>query len=136
MDFKTMTPEQIKAALAQAKELNKQIAAARKEGLIAKEPKAAKIKTAEFLLLAGQFKAVIDSNLASIEAAFKASMTTDKPLGNTGINFRVKDEVYYVQVLCQTAMDAKKKETDAAKKAAKEVKEEVEEEVKEETKAE
>jgi hypothetical protein len=125
MDFKTMTPEQIKAALAQAKELNKQIAAARKEGLIAKEPKAVKIKTAEFLLLAGQFKSVIDSNLSSIESAFKASMTTDKPLGNTGINFRVKDENYYVQILSQSAMDAKKLVTDAAKKAAKEVKEEV-----------
>jgi hypothetical protein len=99
--------DQIKETLAKLKAAQAQLKEWKKAGVEVKAPKAEKAKTPEFLLLATEFKTVIDSNIELIKKFFEASKTLEKPLGNTGINFRVKDEVFYVQVLSQEAQKAK-----------------------------
>jgi hypothetical protein len=121
MELGKLTNEQVLAKLKEFEAIKKEVAERKKAGtLVIEKKRTAPEKTPEYILIASQFKAVIDANMDTVIKFFEASKTTEKPIGNTGINFRVKNEAYYVQVLSQKAMDSKAKERKDAAKAEKE----------------
>lgn len=123
---KTLSLSEIQAKMEELKNLQKLQKEAKKAGLITKAVSTPKEKSAEVVLLAGNFAPVITANAEVIQKLFEATKTTEKPAGNIGINIATGDDCAYdIQILSKAArkaqveeMKSKKAKEAEAKKAA------------------
>jgi len=117
-----LTPDQVKAKMAEFQAMQKQFASLKKEAkakgiVVEKATKEAKEKSAEYQLIVASFAPVIEANASQIESLFLASRTDidDATTGNDSISFDVSKE-YHVIIRSKSVTSAKKKLHDANKK--------------------
>ena len=105
--------EEVIAMAAELKDLTAVVKEARKSGML---KKAAIVREDDprKLLLAELFEGIIVEQIDIIQELFDATRSNEKPLGNTGVNIRIKDIDFDIQILSDVAKKAK---TDAGKRA-------------------
>lgn len=105
--------EEVIAMAAELKDLTAVVKEARKSGML---KKAAIVREDDprKLLLAELFEGIIVEQIDIIQELFDATRGVEKPLGNTGVNIRIKDIDFDIQILSDVAKKAK---TDAGKRA-------------------
>ena len=121
---KAMTMDEINLMLANAKALNAQVKAVKKDakakGIKLEADKEPKVKSAEYTLLVANFFPTLEANAETIFKLFSDSRddANDVTSGQDSISFNVTDE-YQVIIRSSSVTKAKKAKRDAEAKKAK-----------------